>query len=149
MVLPFSYSGRVEVGGLHDPKAALLRIEHGLDELRLRRAIRVRQQVQFSAGTFQNLVARTALGAAGSGEVSVQPSKTGLTVTYRIRFTQLFWVSVFMVGFASPFVWNAPNLTTREAATILLGMWLWLYGGNLAVTLFRFPRWLRITVEPS
>jgi len=120
-----------------------------LDRLKPRRAIRIGEQIQFSAGTYQNLVARTDLGAAGSGEVSVQPSKTGLTVTYRIRFTQLFWVTLFMVGFASLFVLGAPNLSPTEAAALLFGMWLWLYGGNVAVTLFRFPRWLRRTVEPS
>ena len=148
MALPFSYSGRIEVDGPHDPKAALLKIEHGLDRLRLRRAIRVGQQIQFSAGVWQNMAGRNVLGAAGSGEVSVQPSKTGLTVTYRIRFIQLFFMTLFVVGFTSMFVFNTPNLTREGSATLLLGMWLLMYGGNVVVTLFRFPRWLRTTVEP-
>src|SRR5436190_14093442 len=108
MPLPFSYSGHVEIHGLHDPKAALLKIEYAFDRLRPRRVVHIGQQVQFSAGTLQSMTGRTALGTAGSGEVSVERSKTGLTVTYEIRFTQLFWVSVFMLGFFSMFVLVAP-----------------------------------------
>jgi hypothetical protein len=148
-MVPFSYSGRIDIHDLHDPKAALLKIEYALDRLRPRRVVRVGQQIQFSAGTLQNLVARNALGAAGSGEVSVQRSKTGLAVTYKVRFTQLFWVSVFMMGCLSMFVLAAPNQSPREGAMLILGMWLWLYGGNVVVTLFKFPKWLRGAVEPS
>ena len=149
MALPFSYSERIEVRGLHDAKAALLKIEHGLDRLKARRAVLVGQQIEFSAGTVQNLFGRTALGTAESGEISAQRSKEGLTVTYRIRFIQLFWVTLFMVGFVSLPVLNAPNLTTDEATALLLGISACLYGVNVAVTLFKFPRWLRSTVEPS
>jgi hypothetical protein len=149
MALPFSYSGSVEVTELQDPKTALLKIEQGLEHLRLRRLVLVGQQLQFSAGTLQYLAGRTALGAAGSGEVTVQRSKVGLTVAYRVRFSQLFWGTLFMVGFCSLFILGAPNLAPREAAALLFGMWAWLYGGNVVVTLFRFPRWLRTTVEPS
>ena len=149
MALPFSYSGHIEVSGLHDPKAVLLKIEQGLEHLRPRRLALEGQQLQFSAGTLQYLAGRTALGTAGSCEVSVQRSKAGLTVTYRIRFIQLFWVTLFMISLASLFVLGAPNLSPRQAGALLFGMWLWLYGGNVGVTLFRFPRWLRTAIEPS
>ena len=148
MALPFSYSGRIEVHGLHDPKAALLKVEHGFDGLRVQRAVLVGQKIQFSTGMIQSFAGRTPLGVAGSGEVSVSLSKAGLTVAYRVSFTLAFWVTLFMVGLTSTFVLGAPNLSPTEAASLLFGMWLWLYGFNVAVTLIRFPRWLRTTVEP-
>jgi hypothetical protein len=111
MALLFSYSGRIEVHGLHDPKAALLKIEHGLDGLRARRAVLVGQQIQFSAGTAQNLFGRTALGTAGSGQISAQQSK-----------------ALFMISFMSVPVLGAPNLSPEEATAHLvgfLGMRIW------------------------
>src|SRR5206468_7767344 len=40
----------------------------------------------------------------------------------------------------------APNLSSAQAVVLLVGVWMWLVGGNVVLTLIRFPRWIRRTL---
>jgi hypothetical protein len=87
------------------------------------------------------------LVAVGAGELSVEPSGTGLAIAYHLRFTQMFLVvSIAVSGFFGPPLFGASNLTPVEAAAVLCGAWLWLYGMNVLLTVVRFPRWIRRTL---
>ena len=147
MPLPFSYSGRISVRGPHDHKAALHKIERGLERLGARRVVRLGLEIQFSAGVVHLVLPKNFLAVVGSGGVQARLSQAGLAVTYRIRFTQILVASILAVGFFSPWVLVAPNLSGREATAFLVGMWLWLYGGSVVVAIINFRRWLRNTVE--
>jgi hypothetical protein len=147
MPLPFSYSGRVEIAGQHDVEGATLRLERGLELLKPKRLDRTGSQIRFKSGAARLVSNTNLLVPIGSGELSVQPNSGGLAVAYRLHFTQILLIATVMVlGFFGPFLLNAPNLTRGEAGVFLFGMWLWLFGGNVVITLIRFPRWIKRTL---
>ncbi len=145
MPLPFSFSGRVEVDAQRDVKGATLRLERGLAILKARRIDREGSHIRFTAGVARLASSANMLAGIGSGELSVQPKGGGLVVVYRLRFTQMLaLVTVMVFGFFGPFLLAGPNL--REAVAILVGSWMWLFGGNVVLTLIKFPRWIRRTL---
>lgn len=128
-------------------KVAASRLERALHNLKAKRVTRVGPQIQFTGGIFRVVSGTNLLAAIDSGELFVEPSAKGLAIGYRLQFTQMFLiVSVAVLGFFGPPVMMAPNLTPVEAAALLFVAWLWLYGGNVILTLIRFPRWIRRTL---
>jgi hypothetical protein len=124
-----------------------LKLERALDDLKAKRVKRVGQQIQFTGGIFRAVSGNNLLVAVGSGELSLEPSGTGLAIAYHLRLTQMFLVvSIAVIGFFGPPVVGAPNLTPVEAAALLSVAWLWLYGMNVLLTVVRFPRWIRRTL---
>jgi hypothetical protein len=76
------------------------------------------------------------------------PAICEMASTYQLEFIQIFFViSAMVLGVFGPFVLTAPNLSVAEAWGVLGLAWLWLYGGNVVSTLWRFPRWIRRTLE--
>ncbi len=146
MPLPFSFSGRVEVGAQRDVKGAALKLERGLEILKAKRIDRKGLQIHFTAGAARLVLNTNLLTAIGSGELLVQPKSGGLVVVYRLRFTQMLFISLMVFGFLGPFVLSSPNLSSAQALVLLAGAWMWLFGGNVALTLIRFPRWIRRTL---
>ena len=80
----------------------------------------------------------------GSGSIAVSPDADGIKICYSFRFTELFVVVTVMVAaFFGPPMWRAPNLDEFDTIAILGTLWLWLFGGNFAITSYRLPKLLR------
>lgn len=150
MPLPFSVTRSLTISGVSDPTSATDRLERGLEKLKARRITRRGPIVDFRGGMFRPVSNHNLLVAINTGRLQVEPYHSGVRVSFRLEFLQIFWmVSAMVLGFLGPFVLSSSNLSWGEAALVLLGFWLWLFGGNVLITLFRFPRWIRRTaVDP-
>ena len=103
---------------------------------------RSRNRVWFRGGVARVVSSWNVLMAISSGEVNVHAAEEGVMADYTIDFTQMLGVVTTMVAGIAFLVF----LMTREWPTALavgVGAWLWLYGANLILVSFRFPRWLR------
>jgi hypothetical protein len=147
MSLPFSFAGRVVVAEQSDVSLAALKLERALDDVGAKQVKRVGHQIRFTGGIFRAVSGNNLLLAIGSGELSLEPSGTGLAIAYHLRFTQMFLVvSIAVIAFFGPPIVGAPNLTPVEAAALLSLAWLWLYGMNVLLAVIRVPRWIRRTL---
>ena len=147
MPLPFSFSGRVDVGPQHDAKGAALKLERGLEILKAKRIDHTGLRIHFTTGFARLVLSTNLLAPISSGELLIQPKSGGLVVVYNVRFTHmLVGASVMVFFFFGPFVLSAPNMSSAQAVALLVGAWMWLFGGNVVLALIRFPRWIRRTL---
>lgn len=134
------------VSGVSDPLDSAYRLELGLEALRAKRIERHGPLLYFTTGMFRAVSSTNLLVAVNAGRLRVEPHHAGLRVSYSLEFVQMFWISSIMVlGFFGPFVLSSSNLTWGQGALILFGFWLWLFGGNVLITVSRFPSWVRRT----
>jgi len=81
------------------------------------------------------------LAPISSGVVRIDDSPGAMRISYALRFTLVFWFSVA----AALVFWllQSMPLPTVESAY----PFLWLFGGNVAISMWRFPDFLRGTVS--
>jgi hypothetical protein len=79
-----------------------------------------------------------------SGHIDVQTDLSGLRIFYTIRFTEIL-VFALVVNAAFAFAVNLRAVSTPSALGVIVIFLplIWLFGGNVAITLFRFPRLLK------
>jgi hypothetical protein len=144
MPFPFSNSGTIEVisheaasiqpivlaieNAIRDSKPTSLRLNDGV--------------LTYRAGVFRFVNNWNHLVSIGSGEIRFSQQGELVLIHYRISFVQMFIIVSVMVGLVFGFVAQAP------LGSIVLG-WLWLFGGNYLITLYRFPRFLRAAAEKA
>ena len=106
-------------------------------------------EIVFEGGIFRSVSNMNLLVPVGSGELSMHPSKDYLTVRYRLRFSQmLIVVSVVALAVFVTMLMNAQNPSQRQdAVVVLFFVWLGLFGGNVAISIARFPPWIVRTVS--
>jgi hypothetical protein len=148
MPFPLSLNRCIHVRGPGDPdqyvELVLTAISDWLERKRARRIVRSPHCVSFSAGIFRLVTGLNPLGPIGSGSIAVSPDANGINICYSFRFTELFVVVTVMVAaFFGPPTWRAPNLDEFDTIAILGTFWIWLFGGNFAITSYRLPRLLR------
>ena len=147
MPLPFSFLGEVRIPAPPEVELVASRLEQALHILKAREVNRAGLQIEFKAGASLAVSSTNLLAPVGSGELSLQPSTDLLTVRYRLRFTQLFMLSVLVPVICSPVLLIAPNLQERQQAVLLLFVTcLLLFGANVVISIIRFPRWIVHTV---
>lgn len=144
MPFPFSNSGTIEVisheaaslqpivsaieNAIRDSKPTSLSVKDGV--------------LSFRAGVFRFVNNWNDLVSIGSGEIRLSQRGERVLIHYRISFVQMFIIVSVMVGLIFGFVAQAP------LGFIVVG-WLWLFGGNYLITLYRFPRFLRAAAEKA
>lgn len=80
-----------------------------------------------------------------SGRISIQSDDSKLIVNYKLSFEHLIIIATVMTALMSVSL----LLTSRTFAEtpvrliFILPIWLWLVCGNIAITAFRFPRFIR------
>jgi hypothetical protein len=151
--LPFDVKRELEVTiseAFADREQDILKLITGaLKKEKANSVHQVGNRIEFHGGIFRPVMSWNQLVAISSGEIEVHHQRNITTLVYHIRFTQLLLlVSVMVVAFFGPFIWPAPNLDAGEALALLGFIWLWLVGGNIAITCFRFPRFLRKALKP-
>lgn len=148
MPFPISMAGSfyVDVPEASDQDASRLKtaISEWLHEKRARSVSSTARGVSFRVGNSIFTPSWNPLVAISSGEIEIVPQETGIKVAYRLRFTQmLVLVTAMVILFLGPPILTASNLTPMQASLFLLMAWLWLFGGNYVITLYRVPRALK------
>jgi len=101
-------------------------------------------RVAFKAGMFRLVSNWNALAGFRFGELIVDSQNR--QVYYRLSFRQLVVMGTVMVSFMFAFSWLA------HAWQILIFMplmWLWIVGGNLAIGVVKFQRFVSRSIESS
>jgi hypothetical protein len=92
--------------------------------------------VTFTSGVFRFVSGQNLLVPISSGAVRCVQTPEGVVIHYRLSFVQMLLFVSLMVGLMFGFIARAP-------VPFLIVAWSWLFGGNYALTLYRFPRFLR------
>ena len=106
------------------------------------------EQIAFRGGFFRWVGSGNQLVAIGSGKLMFSERDNSIDIIYRLSFMHLFIVvtGIIAIVFVLP---NALWGDLRSLAGFPLGAWLWLFGGNYVLTIFRFPRFIRTAAENS
>jgi hypothetical protein len=152
MALPFSRTATFELPRSNlanqDPEQLLSAVARALEKLKARNINQDVNTVSFNAGIFRLVSGSNLLVAIRSGRIELIPGAIEIRVSYSLRFTEIFFVTFLMVaGFLAPPTLKAPNLDHWQALMILAFAFIWLFGGNVVIALFRFPRFLRRTLQ--
>jgi hypothetical protein len=139
---PISLSGAVTVRDV-TVEQALDRLEGALAQAKAGALRREGSAVQFRGGVFRLVSNWNVLVPISNGALEVSPSANGVSVTYRVTFGQMLVAVTLMVGaFFGSFVMTTPNTSVAGGLGILAVAWLWLFGGNFALTRWRLPAFL-------
>lgn len=142
MPFPLSLSGAVLQDGL-TVEGALRRLEDALGKADALGLSREGQCIKFRGGVFRWVSGWNVLVPISKGEVRVSAREHGVSVNYRISFGQmLVVVTVGTVCFFGPVVMRDSRFSGAGHVWLLLLMWSWLFGGNFAITLWKWPRFL-------
>jgi hypothetical protein len=148
MAFPLSLSGEIDVLDALDrasnATAAAASIE---DAIRAKRPRSIRREgtvVDFKAGMHRFVLSTNILVPITSGHIDVRSEPSGLRICYTIHFTEclvLCCIVTVVFGTAALLQLKDAPLLFRVLCVIL--PFIWLFGGNVALTMWRFPRLLR------
>ena len=143
-MLPLNYEGWVTFPGISDdPAVAVERLAVALTGLRARAVQRESAAVEFTAGPFRLVSSRNLLGPISRGRVELVRSGSGWDAHYRLTFTELVaTASLMIVVLVATFIYTAWPAVGFAWPVVAAGGWAWLVGGNIAITLVRFPDFL-------
>jgi hypothetical protein len=94
-------------------------------------------RVVFTGGIFRLVSNWNVLVPFGSGDLTIDADSR--QVHYCVSFRELALLGTAMVGLATVFILASPN---RLPLLFVPLMWLWLVGGNVALGIFRFKRFV-------
>jgi len=147
MSFPLSYANKIEVlfdAKNHAPENLLRSIISSLKKVKASNIRNDQNRITFSGGILRFVMGWNILCAISSGEITFEKNNDKLSLNYHLKFTEMFVIVTIMVlGFMGPFIFQARNLSPFPKIIILLFMWLWLFGGNYLLTIFRFPGFIR------
>jgi hypothetical protein len=150
-MLPLSWQGRValppEAGD--DPERVLDRLEAALVGARARALRRERGAVAFEGGSFRLVSNWNLLAPISFGRLDVERGPEGIEVRYHITFEEVVAFATLGCVFMAVtlfFLTPGPDMGAVPYVVPVVG-WAWLVGGNIAVTLVRFPAFVhRVSV---
>ena len=145
MPFPISINGSVRLR-VTSPDTLIPRVTEEIDALlsgELAKAVDVDgSSVSFRAGMFRMVPGWNILAPIGSGRLIAEASESAIVVRYHLSLVQsLLFVTAATLLFA------APAVAAGQFVIYPIVMWLWLFGMNYVLTLFRFPNWLRTGLE--
>ena len=120
-----------------DALAAALRLEGA------KSVVAQQDSVQFACPGITGMSRTALLAPISSGSITVSAKAERMELSYSLQFVLTFWASLaFSFIFALLSIGNAP-------LKIGLLAFSWLFFGNVAISLFRFPRFLRRVLSGS
>ena len=142
MPFPISSNRTLEI---HAPGEASLpaiqaAVENALNEAKAKTLSVKPGEISFRGGIFRFVDGWNQLGAISSGQIRFSKQDDLVLIQYRISFLQMLVGVTFMVGLMFGYFARAPH-------EYLVFGWLWIFGGNYLITLYRFPRFLREAAE--
>ncbi len=97
--------------------------------------------IEFECTGFIGMTGYALLAPISGGSISIKAQESRLELTYTLRFVLVFWAALaFGVLFALLDIGHDP-LNTGTLAFI------WLFFANVASSLYRFPRFLRLALK--
>jgi len=120
-------------------------VEKCLENEKAKKIVVSGNKITFRGGMFRFVSKSNLLVTIDHGQVQVEELPTELHVTYRLSFLQIFVLTSVFVMFLV-FILHDTIVSSRNASYLIL-IWLWVFGGNFAVGLFRFRRFL-LKVQP-
>jgi hypothetical protein len=149
MPFPLSAQGTVTVEPLSpaDIQRVMDRVDKALREAKASDISRTAQQLRFRVGFFRFVPSWNQLLFISSGEIAFSRDADKAVIHYHLFFVkQLIVISVgvvLMFGILPIFLYGIRYSDLGFLPIILPIAWLWIFGGNYALTAFRFPRFLR------
>jgi len=142
MPFPFSSSGTLEI---HAPGEASLTaivaaVEDALRGAHAKKLCVKDGEISFRGGLFGFGGRWNQLLAISFGQIRFARQGDLVLIHYRISFLQMLVVVTAVVGLMLGYVDRAPY-------KIVVFGWLWLFGGNYFIALYRFPRFIRAAAE--
>jgi len=130
-VFPFSIKGEVSNQAVGDANVAdvVREIEEFLGNSGLADVSSASNQVRFKNNTMLMWSFRIYVMASG-GSFSVISNGNRISVVYDIHIIRLLVISLFPVLFLSAVLFLAQNINFLDKLLIVVGIWLWLFGGN-------------------
>ena len=147
MPFPFTAHGKVVADSVDVP-TAMSAVEAMLRRAKASRIALDRDRIDFTAGFFRLVTSWNLLGPVNRGSITFRQLEHGVEVRYRLSFMQMFViVSVMVVFFFGLYPVASMGPQARVPPPVLAVIWLWLFGGNYIITLFRFPSALRSSLH--
>jgi hypothetical protein len=146
MPFPISIDGTVQIA-CPLPEKLVPRVVEEIDALlsgELAKAVTVEGSVvRFRTGVWRRWIKGwSVLNPIGSGHLEVKAEADDIVVSYHLNMVPLLFL---VTGFSAFFAALSWSTTTRYLFPALI--WLWVFGGHYAITLFRFPYWLQAGLE--
>ena len=149
MPFPISVSGVVTVRVV-TVEAALDQLERALALQKASALQRQGNEVHFRGGAFRWVSNWNVLVPISKGVLHVQPRDDGVSIFYRVTFSEmLIAVTVMMAVFVGPVVAFSSRVPVPGRIGVILIGWSWLFGGNFALAWWRLPRFLRRSLQPK
>jgi len=142
MPFPLSSDGRIVAET--DMTRAIAAVEEAIRRAEPGRISVSDRRIDFTGGAFRYVTGWNLLVPIGSGIITFHETARGVEVRYHISFLQMFVGVTLMValmfGILPVLSWGS---TARVPFALLGLMWLWLFGANYVIIIFRFPSALR------
>lgn len=137
-----------DAGRVRDAVADVIRAESPQD-------LKVSEcEIAFRGGVFRLVTGMNQLVAITRGSITFTVHDGRLHITYRLTFTQMLLIVTCLTV---AFPWARSNqhgasgtpIPAQLPVAFLIAGWLWLFGGNYVLTMFRFRRLLRTAAESA
>jgi hypothetical protein len=144
MSLPIHIRGKVSIRRVPDNKLTLESLRDNLaDSILQEEAQSVdakHDEIFFRVGWFRPFLGWKLLVPITSGHISIRSDDGKILVTYKLSFEHLVIIATVITVLMS-----VPALLTKVPFQLifLLPIWLWLICGNVLITAYRFPRFIR------
>ena len=100
--------------------------------------------LHFECRFFRLLNSYNFLRQISEGDIFVSRFGVKVTIVYKIKFTNMVLaVTTLVLALFTYPIWHASNQDIAEKIEILLGMWMWLVGGNYFFAAIRFNQFIR------
>jgi hypothetical protein len=144
MSLPIHISGKVSLKRDSGNKLTIDSLRDYLSDSILQEEAKsvdtTQEEIHFKVGWFRPLYNWKLLVPITSGQISIHADKNNILVNYKLTFERLLIIATVITAMLS-----IPALLTKNhfQPAFLLFIWLWLIFGNVLITAYRFPRFIR------
>lgn len=103
--------------------------------------------ISFKGSTFRFVFNWNLLVPISKGVLKISKEGANVSVRYYIEYTDLLILSTLIVLLMGGIFMLASGADVKEGLLFVVASWLWLFGGNLIITMFRFPAFIRKTLN--
>jgi len=138
------YNGALDFDEGVDRASLLAHLDFCLRKINARDVQISSDSVSFRGGLFRGVNNWNLLIPFGRGKLVVDDVRH--EVRYRLSFRQLMLAALTLLGLAACLAWSDFGHNPFTLVALAVG-WLWLVGGNLAIGIPRFRRFLRDSID--
>jgi len=149
MSLPIHIKGKVSLSRDPDNKLTIESLREYLTDSILQKEAKTvdakQDEIYFKVGWFRPFLGWKLLVPVTTGQISIHADDSKLLVNYKLSFEHLIIIAtVITVVMCGPILLTSPSLADNAFQVIsIFIIWLWLVFGNVVITAFRFPRFIK------